>query len=92
MLSVFHNLCKGRLDWHSTACNLRELVWLSRVELDNVAEVLADVGLAEKLREPAGSLSGEQQRVAVARALSIGLPARELGFGALVELVGAVPA
>ena len=74
-LSVFHNVFMGRLDRHSTAYNLRNLVWPAAPELTQVADVLADVDLAEKLREPAGALSGgQQQRVSVARALYNGRP------------------
>ena len=75
VLSVFHNVYMGRLDRHSTAYNLRNLVWPMRDEIAQVLEVLADVGLEEKLREPAGSLSGgQQQRISVARALFNGRP------------------
>ena len=74
-LSVFHNVFMGRLDRHSTAYNLRNLVWPTAPELAQVADVLADVDLSEKLREPAGALSGgQQQRVSVARALYNGRP------------------
>ncbi len=69
-LSVFHNVYMGRLDRHSTAYNLRNLVWPRVDELAQVADVLAEVGLTEKLRAQAGALSGgQQQRVSVARAL-----------------------
>jgi phosphonate transport system ATP-binding protein len=75
VLSVFHNVYMGRLDRHSTMYNLRNLAWPVRAELDQVAAVLAEVGLKEKLRAPAGSLSGgQQQRVSVARALFNGRP------------------
>ncbi len=74
-LSVFHNVYMGRLDRHSTAYNLRNLVWPRDDELAQVSSVLTDVGLAEKLREQAGALSGgQQQRVSVARALYNGRP------------------
>ena len=69
-LSVFHNVYMGRLDRHSTAYNLRNLVWPRADELAQVSGVLAEVGLAETLRAQAGALSGgQQQRVSVARAL-----------------------
>jgi phosphonate transport system ATP-binding protein len=69
-LSVFHNVYMGRLDRHSTLHNLRTLVWATRSDLAAVTEVLASVGLAEKLFAPAGTLSGgQQQRTSVARAL-----------------------
>lgn len=74
-LSVFHNVYMGRLDRHSTVYNLRNLVWPRDDELSQVASVLADVGLGEKLRAKAGALSGgQQQRVSVARALYNGRP------------------
>ena len=74
-LSVFHNVYMGRLDRHSTAYNLRNLVWPRGDELGQVSSILADVGLVEKLHEPTGALSGgQQQRVSVARALYNGRP------------------
>ena len=74
-LSVFHNVYMGRLDRHSTAYNLRNLLWPAPREVAAVSEVLAQVGMAEKMREPAGALSGgQQQRVSVARALFNGRP------------------
>ena len=74
-LSVFHNVYMGRLDRHSTLHNLRTLVWATRSDLAAVTEVLASVGLAEKLFAPAGTLSGgQQQRTSVARALYNGRP------------------
>jgi phosphonate transport system ATP-binding protein len=74
-LSVFHNVYMGRLDRHSTAYNLRTLVWPRSEDIAAVNAVLDQVGLTEKLREPAGALSGgQQQRVSVARALYNGRP------------------
>ena len=74
-LSVFHNVYMGRLDRHSTVYNLRNLIWPAQAELAAVSHVLADVGLADKIREPAGELSGgQQQRASVARALYNGRP------------------
>ena len=74
-LSVFHNVFMGRLDRHSTAYNLRNLLWPAAAELEQISGVLADVDLAEKIREPASTLSGgQQQRVSVARALYNGRP------------------
>ena len=74
-LSVFHNVFMGRLDRHTTAYNLRTLVWPAKHELAQVAEVLADVDLGEKIWSPASALSGgQQQRVSVARALYNGRP------------------
>jgi phosphonate transport system ATP-binding protein len=69
-LSVFHNVYMGRLDRHSTAYNLRTLVWPAHREIEEVSAVLSSVGLAEKIFVPAGALSGgQQQRTSVARAL-----------------------
>ena len=74
-LSTFHNVYMGRLDRHSSLRNLRELVWPRRTTLDEVEAILARLGLAEALRQKAGSLSGGQaQRVSVARALYNGRP------------------
>lgn len=69
-LSVFHNVYMGRLDRYSTAYNLRNLFWPARRELDEISDLLTQVSLAEKIREPAGSLSGgQQQMIALARGL-----------------------
>lgn len=69
-LSVFHNVYMGRLDRHPTLYNLRNLVWPVGEEVAAVRRVLCDVGLDEKLFQPAGALSGgQQQRTSVARAL-----------------------
>lgn len=74
-LSVFHNVFMGRLDRHSTAYNMRTLLWPSRADVAAVREVLADVDLADKIHAPAGALSGgQQQRVSVARAVYNGRP------------------
>lgn len=69
-LSVFHNVYMGQLDRHPTFYNLRNLIWPVGDEVTAVRRVLHDVGLEDKLFEPAGSLSGgQQQRASVARAL-----------------------
>ena len=73
-LSCFHNVYMGRLDRHSSLRNLRELVWPATATLAEVEAVLAAVGLAEALRQKAGSLSGQAQRTSVARALYNGRP------------------
>ena len=74
-LSVFHNVYMGRLDRYSTAYNLRTLFWPAPDEVNQVSSVLADVDLADKIRNLAGALSGGQkQRVSVARALYNGRP------------------
>ncbi len=74
-LSVFHNVFMGRLDRNSTAYNLRNLIWPLPAEIEAVRSVLEDVGLADRLFDPAGELSGgQQQRTSVARALFNGRP------------------
>ena len=74
-LSVFHNVYMGRLDRHPTWFNLRTLVWPRKNEVGEIAQVLEQVGLGDKLFEKAGALSGgQQQRASVARALYNGRP------------------
>jgi len=74
-LSVFHNVYMGRLDRHSTAYNLRTLVWPASCDVAEVRAVLASVDLADKIFAQAGALSGgQQQRTSVARALYNGRP------------------
>ena len=69
-LSVFHNVCIGRLDQHTTAYNLLNLVKPQKRELDEVVPLLGDLGMPDKIYERVSNLSGgQQQRVAVARAL-----------------------
>src|SRR5215467_4772740 len=74
-LSVFHNVYMGRLDHHSTAYNLRNLVWPTACKVAEVRGVLESVGLEPEIFKAAGELSGgQQQRAAVARALYNGRP------------------
>jgi phosphonate transport system ATP-binding protein len=69
-LSVFHNVYMGRLDRHSTAYNLRNLVWPAACKVAEVRGVLESVGLEGEIFSAAGALSGgQQQRTSVARAL-----------------------
>jgi phosphonate transport system ATP-binding protein len=69
-LSVFHNVYMGQLDRHSTAYNLRNLVWPAACKVAEVRSVLARVGLGDEIFSSAGALSGgQQQRTLVARAL-----------------------
>ena len=73
-LSAFHNVCIGRLDRHSVGRNLLNLIKPQRRELQEVAPILADLGMEEKILEPVHTLSGgQQQRVAVARAVYRGV-------------------
>jgi len=74
-LSVFHNVYMGRLDRHSTAYNLRTLLWPASREVAQVRAVLASVDLADEIFSSAGELSGgQQQRTSVARSLYNGRP------------------
>lgn len=69
-LSAFHNVCIGRLDRHSTAYNLFNLIKPRKAELASVTPILESLGMPEKTFERVSSLSGgQQQRVAVARAV-----------------------
>ena len=69
-LSVFHNIYMGRLEANPTWYNLVNLAWPMRREIEAIQPIVADLGLADKLMQPAGELSGgQQQRTAVARAL-----------------------
>lgn len=73
-LSAFHNVCIGRLDRNSIGHNLLNLIKPQRRELQEVAPILADLGMEEKISEPVHTLSGgQQQRVAVARAVYRGV-------------------
>ena len=69
-LSVFHNVYIGRLNKHSTAYNLLNLLWPQKQEIAEISQLLERLGLADKLFKAAGELSGgQQQRTAVCRAL-----------------------
>jgi phosphonate transport system ATP-binding protein len=74
-LSVFHNVYMGRLDRRTTWANLRTLVWPKAFDVAEISDVLASVGMADKIFAQAGALSGgQQQRTSVARALYNGRP------------------
>jgi phosphonate transport system ATP-binding protein len=69
-LRVHQNVMAGALGSWSAWRTLRYLVRPNAEELEQARQVLAAVGIPEKLRAPTGALSGgQQQRVAIARAL-----------------------
>ncbi|RMH18241.1 MAG: ATP-binding cassette domain-containing protein, partial [Acidobacteria bacterium] len=69
-LRVLHNVLAGRLGRLSLAGALRLLLLPPRSEVRRVYELLARVGIPEKLYQRTDRLSGgQQQRVAIARAL-----------------------
>ena len=69
-LSVFHNVYAGQLDHHAFFKNLRNLIRPQHDEIEAVRALLEELGIGSKLFEKIERLSGgEQQRVAVARAL-----------------------
>ncbi|MDB4698673.1 ATP-binding cassette domain-containing protein [Candidatus Latescibacteria bacterium] len=69
-LSVFHNICAGRLDQQTTWHNLVNLLKPRASDVAAVRTLLDRLGMAEHLFNSVAMLSGGQmQRVAVARAL-----------------------
>ncbi len=69
-LPVHQNVMAGALGYWSAWRTLRYLVRPYADELEQARQVLADVGIQEKLRATTSALSGgQQQRVAIARAL-----------------------
>lgn len=69
-LSVFHNVCIGRLDFNGTLYNLLNLVRPKKEQRQRVQPILDALGIGDKCFAPVHSLSGgQQQRVAVARAI-----------------------
>ena len=74
-LSVYHNIYMGRLDRHRALYNLANLIRPRAGDIAEVSSFAASVGMADSLRQPAGTLSGGQrQRTAIARALYRGGP------------------
>jgi phosphonate transport system ATP-binding protein len=72
-LSAFHNTFMGKLDQHSRIYNFVNLVYPLPEEKKRVSELHRSLNLNDKLFVPAGELSGgEQQRVAISRALYAG--------------------
>lgn len=69
-LSVFHNLYMGTLDRHGTLYNLLNLIRPTARQREQVGELAAQLGLADKLWESVDRLSGGQtRRTALGRAL-----------------------
>jgi len=69
-LSVFHNVCIGRLHRNSTWHNIVNLVRPAKRDIAAVTEVLEKLHLQDKIFAPVGELSGgQQQRTAVARSM-----------------------
>jgi phosphonate transport system ATP-binding protein len=69
-LSVFHNVCIGRLHHNSNWHNLVNLLRPVKTEIEAVTCVLEKLHLADKIFAPVGELSGgQQQRTAVARSV-----------------------
>lgn len=69
-LPVFHNVFMGQLDRHSAWYNTWTLLRPFSSDKTAVRELLAELGMPEKLWIPTASLSGGQrQRVAIARAM-----------------------
>ena len=69
-LRVLQNVVAGRLGTQSLCGSLRALLCTPRQLVEEAYEILASVGIAEKLYERTDRLSGGQrQRVAIARAL-----------------------
>lgn len=69
-LSLFHNVYMGQLGRQPLWYNLVNLVKPLKQPVAEVAEILQQLQLADKLFEPVGQLSGgQQQRAAIARAI-----------------------
>ncbi len=70
MLSVFHNIYMGALDRHSALYNLANLIRPMAAQWQQIEQLAAELGIAEKLRTSVDRLSGGQaQRTALGRAL-----------------------
>ncbi len=69
-LSVFHNIYIGQLDRQPWLGNLRNLLKPEASKLEEIMQILKQLGLEDKVRTRVGELSGgQQQRVAVGRAI-----------------------
>ncbi|SDE52291.1 phosphonate transport system ATP-binding protein [Paracoccus isoporae] len=69
-MSLRRNVYMGRLDDHGAVRNLARLIYLPRGLRDQIAAVLAPLGLSDHATSPVEALSGGQrQRTALARAL-----------------------
>ncbi len=70
VLSVFHNIYMGALDRHHALYNLANLIRPMTAPWQQVAQLAAELGIADKLRTSVDQLSGGQaQRTALGRAL-----------------------
>ena len=69
-LSVFHNVYMGRLDRHSTAYNLCNLVWPAAGRVAEVRQVLARVGLEKEIFVPPGHCQADSSNARRWRARS----------------------
>ena len=69
-LKVSQNVLLGKIGTYSTFKTLRQILWPNAAELESIHQILARVGIGEKLFHSARALSGGQlQRVAIARTL-----------------------
>ncbi|HML33654.1 phosphonate ABC transporter ATP-binding protein [Sporomusa sphaeroides] len=69
-LDVARNVMLGQLGRRSLLNSVRSLFWLADQDRRAIMELLAELGIAEKMYSPCQELSGgQQQRVAIARAV-----------------------
>jgi phosphonate transport system ATP-binding protein len=67
---VLQNVLLGRVGQRSLIGSLRDMIWPASADVQAVYELLAEVGIPEKIYERCSSLSGGQmQRVAIGRSL-----------------------
>lgn len=69
-LDVARNVMLGQLGKRSLVHSIRSLFWLADQDRREIKNLLAELGIAEKMFSPCQELSGgQQQRVAIARAV-----------------------